>query len=46
MEKSFSKFTRLGFTCLPLLGGAAAAFAQTSGTLTGTATTYNYSTAP
>ena len=38
-------FTRASFAGL-LLAGASAVHAQTSGTLTGTTTTYNYSTAP
>ena len=48
MKKSRTKFSRrIGFSCAALLaGGTSAAFAQTSGTLTGTTTTYNYSTAP
>ncbi len=39
-------FTRASFAGLLLVGGAAAAQAQTNGTLTGTAAAYNYSTAP
>ena len=47
MKNSFQKaFTRAAFAGLLLTAGATAASAQTSGTLTGTATTYNYSTAP
>ena len=45
-KKSFQAFfTRASFAGL-LLAGTVAAQAQTSGTLTGTTTTYNYSTAP